>query len=109
LQAGLPTDRLVAEWWLNSDRVQRTLGEATASQPVQDDSPSDRWAEQIDVPRAVYDWKQHSEQRTLAEQLQTRNREALQAAFARGLAITGYQRSPEGDGRFLLGPVTGIL
>src|SRR5580658_5433823 len=27
LQGGLPTDRLVAEWWLRSVRVRRTLGE----------------------------------------------------------------------------------
>jgi len=109
LQGGLPTDRLVAEWWLNSPRVRRILGEENITQPSIDSKSSDTHSEQIDVPRAVYDWKQNPEQRTLAEQLQTRNRAALQAAFARGLAITGYQRSPEGDGSFLLGPVTEIL
>ena len=108
LQGGLPTDRLVAEWWLNSARVRRMLGEEGAAQAPTDGQPSVTFSERIDVPRAVYDWKQSPEQRTLGEQLQTRNRTALQAAFARGLAVTGYQRTTEGDGSFLLGPVTGI-
>ena len=30
LQGGLPTDRLVVEWWLRSERVRRALGEETA-------------------------------------------------------------------------------
>ncbi len=112
LQGGLPTDRLVAEWWLNSARVRRIVGEEggerDAAQPRPDGRPSDKVAESIDVLRAVYDWKQDPEQRTLAEQLQTKNRIALQAAFARGLAVTGYQRTTEGDGSFLLGPATEI-
>ena len=108
LQGGLPTDRLVAEWWLKSSRVRRILGEASVTQPLTDHASSDQVIERIDVPAAVYNWKQNPEQRTLAEQLQTRTRTALQAAFARGLAITGYQRNPEGDGSFLLGPVTEI-
>ena len=29
LQGGLPTDRLVVEWWLRSERVRRALGEET--------------------------------------------------------------------------------
>ena len=32
LQGGLPTDRLVVEWWLRSERVRRALGEETAEQ-----------------------------------------------------------------------------
>lgn len=108
LQGGLPSDRLVAEWWLNSARVRRILGEESATQSPQLDQASEKITERIDVPRAVYDWKQSPEQRTLAEQLQTRNRIALQASFARGLAVIGYHRTPEGDGRFLLGPVAEI-
>jgi predicted GNAT superfamily acetyltransferase len=108
LQGGLPTDRLVAEWWLNSSRVRRILGEIPVTQLSSDAQSSEIVAEKIDVPAAVNSWKQNPEQRTLAEQLQTRNRTALMAAFARGLAVTGYQRSPAGDGSFLLGPVTEI-
>jgi hypothetical protein len=31
---------------------------------------------------------------------------ALQDAFARGLAVTGYDRNPQGDGCFLLEPLS---
>ena len=108
LQGGLPTDRLVAEWWLNSDRVRRILGEEPTAQPRTDSQPSDRVLERIEVPRAVADWKQNPQQRKLAEQLQSSNRTALQEAFARGLAVTGYERTTVGDGCFLLGPATEI-
>ena len=104
LQGGLPTDRLVAEWWLASPRVRRILGETGSSQPVE----NVEIVAKIEVPRGVADWKQSSGQRKLAESLQTHNRLALESAFARGLAITGYERSPEGDGCFLLGPVNGL-
>jgi len=111
LQGGLPTDRLVAEWWLRSDRVRRALGEGTAEAERQNAASglvTDNTIEQVTVPRAVTDWKQNPDERKLAESLQTRNRLALESAFARGLAITGYRRSPEGDGTFLLGPPSGL-
>ncbi len=104
LQGGLPTDRLVAEWWLRSSRVRQTLGEPTGEDMAQPSTVIDR----VCVPAAVRDWKRNPGQRKLAEQLQTRNRLALEAAFGRGLAITGYDRSPEGDGCFLIGSVNGL-
>jgi predicted GNAT superfamily acetyltransferase len=104
LQGGLPTDRLVAEWWLNSKRVRRTLGEDKTLDP----SESAPALVQVHVPREVRDWKQALDQRNLAESLQTCNRIALEIAFADGLAITGYERSPEGDGCFLLGSAAGL-
>ncbi len=94
LQGGLPTDRLYAEWWLNSPRVVNLLrGEA---QPVQ-------VVERVTVPRAIYQWKQDAQQRGLAQTLQRENREALESAFSRGLAVIGYERDADGDGSFLLG------
>ena len=95
LQGGLPTDRLYAEWWLRSDRVTKLLRGET--EPVQA-------VERVIVPQAIYQWKQDAQQRSLAQALQTRNREALQSAFHRGLAVIGYERDPEGNGCFLLGP-----
>jgi predicted GNAT superfamily acetyltransferase len=103
LQGGLPTDRLVAEWWLQSDRVHRILGEET-SKPAE----NAQVLVQVQVPKQVRDWKQIPGQRNLAESLQTRNRVALESAFAAGLAITGYELSPNGDGCFLLGPPVGL-
>jgi predicted GNAT superfamily acetyltransferase len=100
LQGGLPTDRLVAEWWLGSPRVRGVVEEG--------EEDFVEIVGKIEVPAAVYDWKRSPNQRKLAEQLQTLNRLALESAFGRGLAVTGYERSQEGDGRFLLGPVSGI-
>jgi predicted GNAT superfamily acetyltransferase len=94
LQGGLPTDRLYAEWWLRSTRVEGILrGEA---QPIE-------VLERITVPHAIYQWKQDAQQRNLALALQSRNREALESAFRRGLAVIGYERDARGDGTFLLG------
>jgi predicted GNAT superfamily acetyltransferase len=94
LQGGLPTDRLYAEWWLRSARVMSVLrGEAQSVQIV----------ERITVPHAIYQWKQDAQHRRLAEDLQTSNREALEAAFRRGHSVIGYERDAEGNGCFLLG------
>ena len=95
LQGGLPTDRLYAEWWLKSPRVQGVLqGEP---QPVE-------VVERVTVPHAIYQWKQDANKKDLAQQLQSKNRIALEAAFERGLAVVGYERDAEGNGSFLLGP-----
>ncbi|MGA1981619.1 MAG: GNAT family N-acetyltransferase [Acidobacteriaceae bacterium] len=107
LQGGLPTDRLVAEWWLRSKRVRRTLGELGEG-GANTEIDAAQILVQVPVPAAIRDWKRNPDQRKLAEQLQTRNRLALESAFARGLGITGYERSSQGDGCFLLGPVSGL-
>jgi predicted GNAT superfamily acetyltransferase len=103
LQGGLPTDRLVAEWWLRSPRVRQALGEEPKK--ITTDAPIPG---RIEVPAAIYDWKRSEEQRKLAESVQTRNRLALESAFMQGLAVTGYERSPAGDGCFLLSKVSGL-
>ena len=104
LQGGLPTDRLVAEWWLRSSRVRSILGEETATNAL----PINEITERVCVSHQVYDWKRSPDGRNLAKSLQTSNRLALESAFARKLAITGYERSPDGDGCFLIGPVSGL-
>ena len=109
LQGGLPTDRLVVEWWLRSPRVRRALGEEIADEETAEQATAaDEVVERIDVPCIVHDWKRDPQRRTLAESLQTRNRLILESAFARGLAITGYERCANGDGFFLLGRVGGL-
>jgi predicted GNAT superfamily acetyltransferase len=109
LQGGLPTDRLYAEWWLRSPRVRQILGEEVEkTQGIAVEKPVEHPVERVLVPAAIYDWKRDPDQRKLAEALQTSNRLALESAFARGLAITGYERTQEGDGCFLLGPVSGL-
>lgn len=97
LQAGLPTDRVYAEWWLRSERVERVL---------HGDSPSYDITERVEVPGEIYAWKAQPEHRDEAATVQARNAEALQAAFARGLTVVGYDRRPNGDGAYLLGQWT---
>jgi predicted GNAT superfamily acetyltransferase len=94
LQGGLPTDRLVAEWWLKSKRVVGVL----AGSP-----PEFQTQKTVLVPGEIYVWKGSSETRERALQVQERNRRELQLAFAQGLAVLGYQRAKDGHGEFLLG------
>jgi predicted GNAT superfamily acetyltransferase len=95
LQGGLPTDRLVAEWWLKSKRVEQLL--ATGK------NPEFITEKTISVPATIYDWKASPVTRDQALQVQQQNREQLQQAFADGLAVLGYKRDPQGSGEFLLG------
>ncbi len=98
LQGGLPTDRLYAEWWLQSEWVSRRLhgGESRGAGEVS-------VVERVEVPAEVYRWKEDPGQRQQALALQSRNRAALQGAFDRGLAAIGYERDAAGNGSFLLG------
>ena len=95
LQGGLPSDRLIAEWWLKSKRVETLLanGKNPAIQPESS----------ISVPAQIYDWKATAETRGKAQQVQEQNREQFLRSFSRGLAVLGYDRDGEGNGKFLLG------
>ena len=96
LQGGLPTDRLYAEWWLRSPRVEAALRGETLPTIV---------VERVLVPQAIAEWKCTAHLRDQAKTLQTANRIALQSAFERNLAAVGYERDAEGNGIFLLGEV----
>ena len=95
LQGGLPSDRLVAEWWMKSKRVAAVLAGVPRSQ-------FDCRAH-IEVPAEVYEWKAASATRARAFEVQERNRALLSEAFADDLAVLGYERDERGNGRFLLG------
>ncbi|HUX45633.1 MAG TPA: hypothetical protein VMV57_12855 [Terracidiphilus sp.] len=98
LQGGLPTDRLVAEWRLNSARVTATLeGRPGTAYEI---------AERILVPASIYEWKASDKDRERALAVQTENRRKFESAFAEGLAVVGYVRDAEGNGIFELGPLT---
>jgi predicted GNAT superfamily acetyltransferase len=94
LHGGLPTDRVFAEWWLASDRVERAL---------RGEQPQMEITEHVDVPAAIYEWKATPEKRDAARAVQQANAMALESAFERGLAVLGYRRNENGDGSFLLG------
>lgn len=95
LQGGLPTDRLVAEWWLKSKRVAGLLEEAQA--------PQIKVEQKISVPAQIYDWKASDHDRAKAADIQKRTRELFLPAFSQGLAALGYERDAEGNGAFVLG------
>ena len=95
LQGFLPTDRLVAEWWMTSKRVQNALASGTA--------PEFKPEVRVEVPGEIYDWKAQPATRNRAAEVQLRNREQFLAAFSKGLACLGYERDAHGNGAFLLG------
>jgi len=95
LQGGLPTDRLVAEWWLKSRRVESLLKEGK--------KPHVETLATISVPAQIYQWKAAPASRSQAKEVQDRNREQFVKAFADGLAVVGYERDQQGSGKFLLG------
>lgn len=95
LQGGLPTDRLIAEWWLKSDRVKKLLSDGSV--------PRQETTMQISVPAPIYEWKASQETRGRAQEVQERNRGQFLKAFDDGLAVVGYERDAEGNGSFLLG------
>lgn len=95
LQGGLPTDRLIAEWWLRSRRVHAVLESGRHPEIV--------CIEPIDIPKEIYEWKSNPETKAKAAEVQAMSREKFQSAFSRGLGVIGYERDAEGNGRFLLG------
>jgi len=95
LHGGLPSDRLVAEWWLKSKRV--IVAEREGAR--QSFSPERR----ISVPAHIYDWKAASDTRQQALEVQVQNSEVFLKAFQEGLTALGYERDGQGNGTFLLG------
>jgi predicted GNAT superfamily acetyltransferase len=94
LQGGLPTDRLVAEWYLDSPRVKAlTEGRADAEYKIE---------ERITVPASIYQWKASDKDRERAAAVQLENRGRFQQAFAQGLAVVGFGRDAEGNGIYQL-------
>jgi len=98
LQGGLPTDRLLASWRLDSPRVQAILEGSSAGEYVIE--------ERIVVPASIYQWKASETGRERALAVQLENREKFQQAFSGGLAVLGFNRDAEGNGVFELGPLT---
>jgi predicted GNAT superfamily acetyltransferase len=95
LQGGLPTDRLIAEWWVKSKRVEKVLRDGSV--------PAVQALMRISVPAPIYEWKASTDTRARAKDLQEHNREQFLKAFADGLAVLGYERDDGGNGKFLLG------
>jgi predicted GNAT superfamily acetyltransferase len=81
LHAGLPTDRLVSEWWLDSERVRRTL----EGKP----RPAAEKAERVRFPANLATMRETN--RGLAARMQTELREQFQSWLAKGYAATNVE------------------
>ena len=92
LQAGLPTDRCVAEWWLASGRVQRALARRNVQLP-----PIEA---RIEVPANIDEIKKQD--MALAREIQNDVSEQFLERFHEGLAVVGFERT-EAAGVYLLG------
>jgi predicted GNAT superfamily acetyltransferase len=84
LQAGLPTDRVHAEWWMDSPRVHATLKGGPVLLP--------EIKETIIVPGAIREWKQSPSGLGHAEAAQSEVRTRFLDAFSRGLAVVGFSK-----------------
>lgn len=96
LHGSLPTDRLHAEWWLRSQRV-----EALAAGHGLPDCAIKETVSVTFVPSSVSDTLLPSQDSGLELLMQVRQQ--LVSAFARGLAVLRFDVLPNKDGRYLLG------
>jgi predicted GNAT superfamily acetyltransferase len=94
LHGGLPTDRLVAEWYVNSPRVEAVVDRS--------ETVVHRCEAAIEVPNQIDQWRQQDVEK--ARQAQDHIRTEFQQRLASGLAVVGYRRTDEG-GVFELGRV----
>ncbi len=79
LHAGLPTDRLVAEWWVRSAHVQSALKSASPSSP-----PTAR----ISIPAQIREIC--ARDAAQAEEIQTQIRKQFETHLAAGLSAVGF-------------------
>jgi predicted GNAT superfamily acetyltransferase len=93
LHRGIPTDRLVAEWRLDSQRVIAAIGNLAR---VTTEAPAT-----IEVPAALEEWKRSDPQKVVS--VQSRLREEFTKWFARGYAAIGMRTGAAGTA-YLLAP-----
>jgi len=103
LHGGMPTDRLVAEWWIASPRVRTCVGENPASAQATNGRPLLGTASpvQVLVPAEMPEWKKTDRNKALEAQRHIAGE--FQKWFGRGYAAAGLELSAQG-GRYLLVP-----
>jgi predicted GNAT superfamily acetyltransferase len=97
LHAGLPTDRLVAEWWLDSDRVKNIL----ADNPLPVRGPAAR----VSLPSNIGAIK--SSDREEGARHQERAREQLQKYFRAGCVVTSIE-TLDAMTEYILEPIASV-
>jgi len=85
LHGGLPTDRLIAEWWLHSPRVGGSENKTFASGREVEAS--------IPVPAQIAAIRENEPER--AREIQSGIAQQFEHYFDKGLAVTGFERTPE--------------
>ncbi len=91
LNAGLPTDRCTAEWWLESDRVTSLLAGRERHRP--------EVVARISITSDIYIIKTHDYPR--AREIQKRVADEFLQQFAKNLVVAGFERTAE-SGTYLL-------
>jgi predicted GNAT superfamily acetyltransferase len=92
LHGGLPTDRCVAEWYIGSPRVELTLEGRVP--------PRHEVTARISVPVDIAEIRKTDPRR--ARDIQLSVSEQFMMQFEKGLAVIGFERSPQA-GTYLLG------
>jgi predicted GNAT superfamily acetyltransferase len=92
LHSGLPTDRLVPEWWIRSKRVEA----AAQGLPLERPDTEAR----ISVPVEISELRRQDSQR--AREIQADIGEQFDQCFRDGLAVIGFEKNVE-SGTYLLG------
>jgi predicted GNAT superfamily acetyltransferase len=95
LHGEIPTDRLLAEWWLDSDWVRSAVAGETAEAVYVE--------QEIFVPHQIAQWRHSPLDLGRVLDIQGRNREHFQQAFHKQLAVFGFRIDDEGNGIFQLG------
>ncbi len=98
LQSGLQTDRMHAEWLLDSERVLRVVEDLPIARP--------KTVQRIVVPAALPAWRRTSEGCVRAAAVQACNRELLLEAFRNGRVVVGFDLDEEGNGVYNLAEPT---
>jgi predicted GNAT superfamily acetyltransferase len=93
---GLPTDRLVAQWYLDSPRVVRLVEGGRASEAARPSS-----AKSILIPEEMARWRKEDREMALIEQARITGE--FHRWFAQGYVATAIENTP-GGGAYLLEP-----
>lgn len=94
LHRGMATDRLVAEWWLNSPRVVAAIANLAPETATA--------AASIELPRELEEWKERDTPRVC--EIQSHIRSEFSRWFHREYAAIGVRRNPDGSCAYLLQP-----
>jgi predicted GNAT superfamily acetyltransferase len=92
LHGGLPTDRLVPEWWVSSERAQAICGGQPFARPQTES--------RISLPSNIAEIRRGRPEEARA--IQTEIAEKFSDLFRQGLAVIGFEKTEEA-GTYLLG------